>query len=242
MAPWATQCPQPTHEFERVRKGLPKQQSAYERAWHSIAKLYPTTKGYPSSAAFVHKLWKGPHSLLLCENDDPTADEIQTWLDGIQPSSGCASPKLLRGDWQDRLADQLRNPSDAGLLEDALTFDSFDPDRYDRDPNGQNRRHLYPGELRDALRELQNINGGVFIQVSTYGRGNKDQDPQGAVVSSINSILISEGFTLAALVWADKDKMSLVYARDVAWVPKLAELPQQFDKWRRAGRQSRVNS
>ena len=236
MAPWATHCPKPTREFSCVRKCLPGQQSAYERAWHSIANLHPNEDGYPSSAAFVHELWIGSHSLLLCESDNPTADEIQTWLDGIQPSSGCTYAKLLRGDWRHTLANPLPSPRDVGLPENALTLVSFDPDRYNRDPNGQNRRHLYPKDLQQTLQALQNIDGGVLMQVSTYSRGNENQDPQEEVVSSVDAILTTGGFTRAARVWANGDMMSLVYARGVAWVPMLAELPQQFDKWRRACR------
>ena len=236
MAPWATHCPGPTREFLCVRNGLPGQESAYERAWHNIARRHPTV-GYPSSAAFVHEIWNGPHSLLLCENDVPTANEIQTWLDTIQPSSGCEDPMLLRGDWQDNLfLDPLPNPRDADPPDDSLTFISLDPDRYERDPVGLNRRNLYPRDLQRILGALESAGGGVLLQISTYSRGNKNQDPQGAVVSSANSILTRGGFTLGALVWCNGDMMSLVYVRGVAWAPMLAGLPQQFDNWHQACR------
>ena len=76
------------------------------------------------------------------------------------------------------------------------------------------------------------MNVGILVQLSTYGRGPRDENPQGAVISSVNAILAGAGFTLAALVWANGNMMSLVYARGIDWTGELAKLPEQFEKWR----------
>ena len=232
MAPWATQRTDHSREFDRVRNRLPGQESVYERAWHRIVNLHQT-EGYPSSAAFVHELWNGPYSLLLCENDCLTADKVDRWLAPIRISPECEDATLFRGDWRDRFAHPLPNPRDVDLAEHFLTFVSFDPDKYDRGPDGQNPRDLHPRDLERALQALENLDGGVLLQVSTYSRGRRNENPQGAVISSVNAILTSHRFALAALVWTHGNMMSLVYARYVEWANMLARLPEQFDEWRR---------
>ena len=121
-----------------------------------------------------------------------------------------------------------------GLPDGSLTLVSFDPDRYDRrrlDADKRNSRHLYPGDLELTLRALDSAKGGVLIQLSTYSRGHNNDTPQGAAISSVNSILTEVGFTLAAVVWLNGDMMSLVYSRDVSWSAELANLPDRFTEW-----------
>ena len=231
MAPWANHRTGHSLEFDCVRDGLPRQGSDYEQAWHDISDVHQA-EGYPSSAAFVCELWEGPRSLLLCENDEHTANEIEIWLRDIQVRHGCVDPPLHRGDFRDRFAYPFPNPRDAGLSDNALTLLSFDPDKYDMDPVEPGSRDLYPGDLVQALQALENIDGEVLMQISTYSRGNENQNPQGAAISSINSILAGDGFVLAALVWANGDMMSMVYARHVEWADILSGLQQEFDVWR----------
>lgn len=80
------------------------------------------------------------------------------------------------------------------------------------------------------MRALGGVSGGVLVQLSTYSANGNN--PQGAVITSVNSILRSGGFTLAAVVRANGNMMSIVYARDVGWVADLVGLPGQFNDWR----------
>ena len=213
MAPHAHTRTGANARFDLVRAGLPGQ-SVYEQAWHSLAQQ--RKEGYPNSAAFVRGIWKGHSSLLLCEMDAQTATEIDSWLSG--------SSELFRGDWRERFR--------MGLPNAPLTMVSFDPDMYYRQsPHILNPRNLYPCDLKLALAALEGVRGGVIIQLSTYSRGRCNEAPQGAVISSINSILTQGAFTLAGVVWANGDMMSLVYSRNVAWSKELANLPGRFEEW-----------
>ena len=231
MAPWATHCRRPTREFLCVQNGLPGQGSVYEQTWHNIPNVQQLV-GYPSSAALVRQLWEGPQFLLLCENDEPTADEIETWLADNRALPGCVDAELHRGDFRVRFAHPFPNALDVGLPGDSLTLVSFDPDKYDIAPVQQDTRDLYPEDLVQTLEALKDVDGGIVMQISTYSRGNWNQNPQGAVISSVNSVLAGHGFALAALVWANGDMMSLVYARHIEWANLLSGLQQEFDEWR----------
>jgi hypothetical protein len=232
MAPWARHCPDHKREFLCVRNGLPGQGSDYEGAWHHIGiGNADREEGYPSSAAFVRKLWKGPYSLLLCESEDNTANLIQEWFD-TKTFPECRCRKLFRGDFRVRFAHPFPNPLDVGLPEDSLTLVSFDPDKYDIAPVQPDPRDLYREDLVQTLEALKDVDGGILMQISTYSRGNRNQNQQGAVISSVNSVLAGHGFALAALVWANGDMMSLVYARHIEWANLLSGLQQDFDEWR----------
>ena len=135
MAPWATQCAGPNGEprepdviFRSVKDDLHLRGSHYEQAWDQLWDR-KGPDGYPSSAAFVRKIWSdyGPYSVLLCEIDPGAADAISQW---IRPGEGC----LFRGDWLQRFGQErgLPGPSDADLEAGSLTLVSFDPDMYDR--------------------------------------------------------------------------------------------------------------
>ncbi len=203
--------------FDRVRAGLPGQ-SVYEQAWHNRD---PNGEGYPNSAAFVEKVWKGKVSMLLCEKDKSTVTDLKDW------EQTRAGVEIAEGDWRETLK--------KGLPDTPLTLVSFDPDMYDRRRvDTRNSRHLYPGDLELTLRALASTEGGVLIQLSTYSRGRTNDNPQEAVISSVDSILVGGGFTRAAKVRYDGNMMSLVYARRVSWSAKLAELPGRFEKWLKA--------
>lgn len=217
--------------FDAVKDGLPNGKSAYEKAWYSLTK---TEDGYPNSANFVRHVWKDRYSLFLCEKDPDTHACISKWLCELRtadPNCACAAARC--GDWRSTLGDCLPRPADVGLPDDALTLVSFDPNKYnvrgrprDADPD------VYESDLRDTIRKLQEVNGSILIQLSTYSRGNRDHNPQGAVVSSVNSPFVEGGFSLTALVWTNRDMMSLIYARDVPWAScELAQLGQCFTRW-----------
>ncbi len=202
--------------FDRVRGNLPGG-SVYEQAWHN---LDPNGVGYPNSAAFVREVWEGQVSMLLCETDPATAAALRIW------AQDHAGVEIAEGDWRDRFGMELPNGS--------LTFVSFDPDRYDMrrlDADMRNPRHLYPGDLELTLRALDSVKGGVLIQLSTYSRGRRNENPQPAVIASVDAILVGGGFKRAAVVRYDGNMMSLVYAHNVSWWAELANLPDRFTAW-----------
>lgn len=200
---------------------MSNQGSIYEQAWHSLANQHQQI-GYPSSAAFVRQIWNGPYSMLLCENDPGTAAEIAQW---IRPGVDC----LFRDDWAVRFAQPLLSLDDVGLPPGSLTLISFDPDMYNRHHHIRNPRNLYQGDLGATVRALNRVEGPTIIQLSTYSAN--DDNPQEAVISSVNAVLYIGGFTLAAVVRVDGNMMSLVYARNVEWSTELAGLPGRFKQW-----------
>lgn len=113
-----------------------------------------------------------------------------------------------------------------GLSADALTLVSFDPYLYSTHTfdNGPN---IYREDLVRTLDALA-CEGPFVIQLSTYEAQNNHQ---GAVISSVNSVLYGEGFGLAAVVRVNGRMMSLIYAREVGWATELARLPDNFTNW-----------
>ena len=57
--------------------------SKYEWAWHHLA----PSIGYPNSAVFVEKVWRGDFALSLCEVDWPTIAELGSWRDRVRKIS-----------------------------------------------------------------------------------------------------------------------------------------------------------
>ena len=214
--------------FDRVREGLLNHPgSAYEQAWHHLA----PNGGYPNSAAFVEKVWEGDFSLLLCETDPSTLAELRPWLKRVHKSARCKSAELFPGDWRKRFAEGLPSASEVGLADGSLTLVSFDPYMYNRrrGVDAQNKGNLYPEDIDRVLDAVSILEGGILIQLSTYD--TNDNNPQKAVISSVNSILAASAFTRCGVVSANNKMMSLVYARNVSWSTELANLPDRFSKW-----------
>ena len=231
MAPYARKRKDADKRFDRMLAGLPGQESVYEKAWKRIL-TRQQGEGYPNSAAFVKEVWQGDFSLLLCETDHSTIGELTPWLKRVQKSVRCRSTKLFPSDWRDRFDQGLPSASEVELPDESLTLVSFDPDMYYRQsPRTLEPRKLYPCDLQLALAALKGVKGGVIIQLSTYGRGPRNEAPQGAAISSVNSILVASAFKLCAVVWANGNMMSLVYARKIPWSAELANLPDRFEKW-----------
>ena len=235
MAPWATQRMVPVdRRFDHVQGRLVNQpESTYERAWHTIKQENQERgEGYPNSAAFVEKVWKGDFSLLLCETDGPTIAAIEAWLPGVQSLDRCKRARRFHGDWRKRFAAGLASPSTDGLSDEALTLVSLDPDMYyPTPPKEASKRNLYPCDLERIVGALDGANSEVIIQLSTYSRGNRNQAPQSEVIKSVNAILMRERFELVAVVKPHLSMMSLVYGRKVPWRAELADLPDRFTKW-----------
>lgn len=227
MAPLADACARPTLEFRSIQKRLPGQGSVYEEAW---LRLTRRDQVYPNSAAFVTAVWQGVFSLSLCESDDATVGELADWRFGPALRGEPQAARVHPGDWRDRFVKGVPAPSQVGLPDDALTLVSFDPNMYDRRRlNTRNARHLYPEDLELTRRAVDGVDGGVLILLSTYA--SKNENPQEAVLSSVNEILVRGGFSLAAAVWANEKMMSVVYARNVAWSAELVDLPSRFTEW-----------
>ena len=232
MAPWATERTRPDKRFESVRKGLPRKESAYELAWHGLFRR-KQQEGYPNSSAFVREVWKHNYSLVLCERDLQTAEEIEEWLLETRESPRCNEAELFRGDWRERFVNKLPNPSAAGLPAGSMTMVSFDPTIYSSIYSPVRRRatYLYRVDLGLALYALSNVTGPVVVQLSTYSANGKN--PQNKVIESVNSVLTPGQFQQAAVIRVNGSMMSLVYTREVEWADDLAGLPARFAEWQR---------
>lgn len=237
MAPRATENKGKHPKFAGAEARLGNsRETAYERAWHQIA----PRGGYPSSANFVQQVWTRKLSLLLCEKDLRTIEALRDWLPRIQAQPNCQIAKMCRGDWRTRFDKKLPAPPDVGLPDGSLTLVSFDPYKYDWHRDRYERRNqtcerqgtLYPQDIERTICALQGNSGQVLIQISTYSPNGAN--PQGAVISSVNSIFSASGFTLCAVVRVDGNMMSLVYAHNVPWSAELANLPCRFSDWARA--------
>src|SRR5262245_48771682 len=85
MSPYATRYPGALPSiFDVVRDGLPGQRSAYEQAWWELTNQNQQHVVYPTSAMFVSHLWPGPLSMVLCDIDKTTIDDIATWKAGLK--------------------------------------------------------------------------------------------------------------------------------------------------------------
>ena len=228
MAPLAKENHCKDAQFTRVEAGLSNNpESVYEQAWHDLT----PNGGYPNSAAFVKKVWEGDFSLLLYETDCSTIKDLRPWCECVRELVRCKSAKVFPGDWRDRFDKGLPSPSEVGLADGSLTLLSFDPYMYNRHRviAKQKEGNLYPADIERALHAMRSPEGGILIQLSTYtANGN---NPQGAVISSVNSILTASHFTLPGVVRVNNKMMSLVYARNVSWSAELAGLPSRFEKW-----------
>ena len=238
MAPRATENNWKDYRFTRAETRLRNfRETAYERAWHHLT---PSGSGYPNSAAFVNQVWKGNFSLLLCETNEPTIGKLKSWCEGISKLKRCTSrPELHEDDWRERFDKNLPRPLDVGLRDGSLTLVSFDPYKYDWHRDRYQRRNetderlgtLYPQDIERTVCALQGNSGQVLVQLSTYSPDGAN--PQGAVISSVHSILSASGFTLCAVVRVNGNMMSLVYMRNVSWSAELANLPDRFTAWLR---------
>ena len=232
MAPWAAKCTRPDQKFESVKNGLPEGKSAYERAWYGLFQR-KQQEGYPNSSAFVREVWKHNYSLVLCERDLQTAEEIEEWLLETRETPRCNDAILFPGDWRERFVNELPNPSAAGLPASSLTMVSFDPTIYSSIHSPARRRatYLYRVDLGLALYALSSVTGPVVMQLSTYSANGKN--PQNKVIESVNSVLTLGEFQQAAVIRANGSMMSLVYTREIDWADDFAGLPARFAEWHR---------
>ena len=230
MAPLATCRTGYDAAFDSVRSGLPKGESAYEKAWYGLTK---TKEGYPNSAKFVKHIWEGRYSLFLCEKDPATYACVNDWL-GKLNDRNCVCATSRCGDWRCAFAQGLPSPADASLPDDALTVVSFDPymistraNRYKTNPGV-----MYPQDLRRTTGALQGFLGGILAQLSTYS--NNGPTSQESVIALVDAEFNQVALKRVATVQVNESMMSLIYARDVPWASgELAHLGDGFTAWLR---------
>ena len=241
MAPWATERDRNNQQFNRVRDNLPQRGSAYELAWQGLVPERERTQGYPSSAAFVHFLledfWNTNYSMLLCEKECRSADEIRGWLFAIRRFPNCHQARLFHGDWRDRFRRGLTPPLESGLANNSMTLVSFDPYSYRiaPPPPEHDDGWLYEVDLNLVCESLEYIDGPTIIQLSTYGGGRAPHDQ---VTQAVNAIFQNGqggehgNFEMIAQVIEDEGMMSLIYTRNIDWAEQLGLLPAAYLAWR----------
>ena len=234
MAPLATRRTDWDPVFDSVRARLANGMSVYERAWDS---LDPNMDGYANSAAFVTEVWKGDYSLLLCEIDRNTSDEIESWLSGVRKRQACKATELALSDWRRRFKNGLPSPTDVGLGSDSLTLLSFDPNMIGISTNKglpkEKPWNMYPQDLELVANAVQALPGQVLLQLSTYtANGGNSQDD---VAPLVDCRLGAYGFERVAKVRVNGHMMSLIYTRgieqDSKWAAELGTLHKDFQSW-----------
>ena len=230
MAPLAAVRTGSGRDFDRVCESLPGQKSLYERAWQ---KLSPKdVDWYPNSANLVRQVWQGEFSLLLCEKEDDIAADIGDWLFDVGRLSRCKKTECYPGDWRCRFDQRLPRPTEAGLSEDALTYISFDPYMISRTHLGKNLGNIYLCDIERIGRAAAALGSAVLMQLSTYSNGRSHQNSQCRVIQSVDSELTGRGgFDRVAVVRADGNMMSLIYASNLHWKDKLNALGHDFMCW-----------
>ncbi len=222
MAPLADQRPKldaTAHLFDCVRDRLPGEQTPYEQAWHKLA---PHTDQYPNSAAFLTLVWPGRYSLLLCESEPTTVQELQAWAREVGRAPNCIGVEVAAGDWRNRFRQAL-------FASGGLALFSFDPYMFDRNGSGRNPGNMDPGDLDLIAATVNSIQSGVVVQLSTYSANN--DNPQSAVTDVVTSSLARSGFQRLAEVRADGNMMSLVFGRNIQIAASSRALPEGFASW-----------
>lgn len=222
MAPFATERYKPgwsgyIFDHARDRSGTG---SDYEQTWRRLGAL---ESGYPNSAAFLTALWRGNYSLLLCEWDPDTVDELHQWKREQESRPECIEVDIAPGDWRSRFQ---RGVSQCGQL----TLMSFDPDMFSR-KGSKSGRNMTPADLKVIADAVEQIPGTVVIQLSTYdvNGDNSQRDVEPVIVAGLESA----GITLGAVVKTDEKMMSLILGRssNAGFSEGLSTMPERFDSW-----------
>jgi len=222
MAPLADERPKldaTAHLFDCVRERLPGEQTAYERAWYKLA---PCSGQYPNSAAFLAVTWPGRYSMLLCESEPTTLQQLKAWERQAESVHNCVGVEIAAGDWRTRFRHGLSVSGGVILL-------SFDPYMFDRHGPGRNPGNMDPADLDLLGATVESIEAGVLVQLSTYSANN--DNPQSAVTEVVSSRLARVGLQLLAAVRADGNMMSLVLGRNIETAVSICALPGRFDSW-----------
>lgn len=216
MAPWALPLKEENASpcqsvFLRAgaRLTTSSPQSRYESSWKRLSVIngFP----YPSSAVFAAEQWKGSLSVVVCEADPRTADEIDGWLALPQPQSRFQHSVLLRGDWRTSLSNPLflRTPTECIFIE-------MDPMRYSAkvlaDRNSTDPASLYPEDVDLLVHSLVSVDVPVVLQISSFSnhRNFMSLDSQR---QSLVSVLQTGGFSLCAEVRVMQQMASFVFTK-----------------------------
>ena len=157
-------------KFRRVRENLPGRGGVYEKTWRDL--VPGNVKQYPSSAAFVDRIWDGRRAYLLCELCKERAQECDGWLAKLKSEGRVFYYEVYGGDWRDRFNRARKYPL-ARLKQDKATVQFVDPDAVfvSFDPNkvccsrGTHRAAL-GGTL--TARELLVGGSGFHVGLSFY--------------------------------------------------------------------------
>jgi hypothetical protein len=173
----------------------------------------------------VRHCWQRQLSLLLCEADKPTADEIENWLSSLD--QGDTAGELHRGDWRQRFATPMSTDTDAYYF-------SFDPNMYDRhEVRAPKPENMYPSDIavvREAIGKLPRA--PIVIQLSTYSVNNSNS--QSDVFDDLVPQFTGQGF-VTTCVRADNSMMSFIFSRELS-VP--SDLEGRFQSWLEAHRRN----
>lgn len=222
MAPLAAERPNldaTAHLFDCAQARLPGERTAYEQAWHGLA---PRGPKYPNSAVFVAAVWRGRYSLLLCESEPRTVQELQAWASDTEHVATCARVEVSPGDWRKRFLQRVSISGDLALF-------SFDPYMFDRHGSGRNPGNMNPADLDLLAAAVESTTAAVLVQLSTYSANN--DNPQSAVTEVVASRLARVGFQMLAEVRADGNMMSLVLGRNIGTAARISSLPARFESW-----------
>lgn len=226
MAPFATERPKVDHSaklFDSVRDSLPGQNTPYEQSWRALSLAAPHRYGYPNSAAFLTDRWPSEYSLLLCENDLATVQELKLWSNEVRRLPKCVAIEISEGDWRARFRQGISVQGDLVLF-------SFDPYMINRNPVKQmDPSNIYRSDIEYIVAVANRIPQGVVVQISTYS-ANGDNS-QKDVIAMVDTAIGSSDLEIVATVRADGQMMSLVLARAVEWSDSLRSLESRFEFW-----------
>jgi hypothetical protein len=205
--------------FDCVQGRLSGAQTAYERAWYELA---PEAWGYPNSAAFLVQLWPGRYSLLLCESEPATVEQLRRWVAGVERSEKCIHALIAPNDWRRRFMKPLTSSGD-------LTLISFDPYMFDQRGPGQNPGNMVLSDLYLLNKAIEPITGSLVVQLSTYSANNGNR--QADVIEVVTSGLSGSELELIATVRVDGNMMSLLFGRNLVPPAALTTLSDRFANW-----------
>ena len=169
---------------------------------------------------FVRHLWQGPVSMVLCDIDKTTVDDILMWKQDV-PDNGTIIPH--HGDWRQRFRGDFPNA--------AATLVSFDPYMILHENASSVRPgNMYLADLVQAAAALCHIaSGPAIVQLSTYSAQNASQD---AVSRVVEWVMRAVGFELVDTIRAGRDSrdmMSMILVRALPVPPE--RLSERFNKW-----------
>lgn len=114
---------------------------------------------------------------------------------------------------------------------DNTVFFSFDPNRFDQNPNVKHQKpeDMYPCDLDLLASVVQGIRQPVTVQLSTYSANNGNS--QEKVFDAVSSGLKTCELEIVAKVNVDKQMMSLVLTRNIDRPDCFRSLTTRFQSW-----------